>query len=332
MLVSSMTAGAAKAAAAEAVGAVSAEGAGGAVGVALGKRPLPLTSMSLPPPFWFGGAASCLATFVSHPFDLTKVRLQTIIHMGKDPLSLQPARMLKTMWSIGRSEGLLALYSGLSASLLRQGTYSTIRFGLYDRFKWAVAGNDKPTFRQLLFCSTAAGILGGAFGNPSDVVNVRMQNDGQLPFNERRHYKHAIDGLVRICREESPRVLLRGLGSSTHRAVLMTVSQMTSYDAFKDMLLSWQWKEGFGLHFTTSLLAGLVATTVCAPLDVVKTRMMSAHTHDGKHPLRIMLHMIKTEGFPSLFRGWMPAFVRLGPHTIVTFIALEKMRQLYSQQ
>lgn len=45
------------------------------------------------------------------------------------------------MRDISRTEGIGALYSGLSASLLRQGTYSTVRFGLYDKFKYAVAGD-----------------------------------------------------------------------------------------------------------------------------------------------------------------------------------------------
>ncbi|KAI8988349.1 mitochondrial carrier domain-containing protein [Mycotypha africana] len=301
------------------------------------KQPLlPATSSSnrtfVQSPFWFGGAASCIATFVSHPFDLTKVRLQTLkvdgISVWNEFKLLSPSRMFKTMWTISRTEGMTALYQGLSASLLRQGTYSTIRFGLYDKFKYAVAGDKKPTPRQLIVCSTLAGALGGAFGNPSDVVNVRMQNDGQLPASQRRNYKNVVDGMIRICREEGPRVLLRGIGSSTNRAILITVSQMSSYDMIKQAFIDkCQWRDGLTTHFLSSLLAGLVATTVCSPLDVVKTRIMSARNHDGKHPLKIMSHMIKTEGAGSLFRGWMPAFVRLGPHTIVTFIALEQMKE-----
>ncbi|GAN02968.1 conserved hypothetical protein [Mucor ambiguus] len=289
-------------------------------------------STSIQSPFWFGGAASCLATFVSHPFDLTKVRLQTLRVENSTAWSefklLSPARMFKTMWTISRAEGIQALYSGLSASLLRQGTYSTIRFGLYDQFKWSVAGDQKPTIRQLIFCSTMAGALGGAFGNPSDVVNVRMQNDGQLPPNQRRNYKNVLDGMVRICREEGPRVLLRGIGSSTHRAILITVSQMSSYDMFKQAFIDrLHFNDDLMTHFASSLLAGLVATTVCSPLDVVKTRIMSAHLHDNRHPIKIMAHMIRSEGVGSLFRGWMPAFVRLGPHTIVTFIVLEQLKE-----
>ncbi|KAF7732565.1 Mitochondrial dicarboxylate transporter [Apophysomyces ossiformis] len=110
----------------------------------------------------------------------------------------------------------------------------------------------------------------------------------------------------------------------------MTVSQMTSYDVYKDILLKAKCNDSLETHFGASLLAALTATTVCAPLDVVKTRIMNAQAHDGKHPIRIMAHMVKTEGFPSLFRGWMPAFVRLGPHTIVTFIVLEQLKEWHN--
>ena len=34
-----------------------------------------------------------------------------------------------------RNEGFIHLYDGLSASLLRQATYSTVRFGAYDFLK-----------------------------------------------------------------------------------------------------------------------------------------------------------------------------------------------------
>lgn len=101
-----------------------------------------------------------------------------------------------------------------------------------------------------------AGALGGAFGNPSDVVNVRMQNDGQLPPNQRRNYKNVLDGMVKICREEGPRVLLRGIGSSTHRAILITVSQMSSYDMFKQAFIDrLHFNDDLMTHFASSLLA-----------------------------------------------------------------------------
>ena len=49
-----------------------------------------------------------------------------------------------------------------------------------------------------------SGAAGGVVGAPADMVNVRMQNDIKLPIDsdQRRNYKHAIDGLIRIIREE----------------------------------------------------------------------------------------------------------------------------------
>ena len=37
---------------------------------------------------------------------------------------------------------------------------------------------------------------------PVEVALIRMQSDGRLPFADRRNYKHAVDALVRIRREE----------------------------------------------------------------------------------------------------------------------------------
>lgn len=79
-------------------------------------------------PFYFGGAASCVAAVVVHPFDLTKVRLQNT----KGSMNQS---MFSTMVKIAQNEGFFKLYAGLSASILRQATYSTVRFGVYEKLK-----------------------------------------------------------------------------------------------------------------------------------------------------------------------------------------------------
>lgn len=108
----------------------------------------------------------------------------------------------------------------------------------------------------MLVCSSIAGALGGACGNPGDVVNVRMQNDGQLPAAQRRNYRNALDGVIRISREEGLAALMRGVGPNVNRAILMTGSQLVSYDVFKDLLLNkFSLSDGMGVHFGSSLLA-----------------------------------------------------------------------------
>ncbi|OAQ34667.1 mitochondrial carrier protein [Linnemannia elongata AG-77] len=238
------------------------------------------------------------------------------------------------MINVARHEGFFALYTGLSASLLRQGTYSTVRFGTYDLLKEKFGPKDgsRIPVSTMLLCGVLAGCVGGGFGNPADVVNIRMVNDGKLPKEQQRHYKHAFDGLFRIVKEEGPAQLMRGLGPNMNRAILMTSSQLVSYDGFKRQLLATPWfKDNLATHFASSLLAGLVATTVCAPLDVLKTRIMNS-SGSSTSSTQMFFHIVKSEGPTALFKGWLPAFLRLGPHTIVTFIVLEQLKVMVHQK
>jgi dicarboxylate transporter 10 len=106
-------------------------------------------------PFYFGGAASCVAAVVVHPFDLTKVRLQNTKGGNHG--------MFSTMLKIGRNEGVLKLYAGLSASILRQATYSTVRFGAYEKLKNGVTAKTNRS-KFFIFKPPRPPIRGSNFG------------------------------------------------------------------------------------------------------------------------------------------------------------------------
>lgn len=155
-----------------------------------------------------------------------------------------------------------------------------------------------------------------------------MQHDAALPPSQRRNYKHAIEGLVRITREEGWRALFRGVWPNSLRAILMTASQLASYDIIKSLLIQKaRMADDLTTHFAASVAAGFVATTVCSPVDVLKTRLMSAKGKEGVTGLLRGIWM--KEGVAWVFRGWVPSFVRLGPHTVVTFLALEQHKRWY---
>ncbi|KAI9819438.1 MAG: Mitochondrial dicarboxylate transporter [Thelocarpon impressellum] len=271
-------------------------------------------------PFWFGGSASCFAACVTHPLDLVKVRLQTA---GSDAPS---KKMLGTFVHVLKSDGFLGLYRGLSAM-----TYSTTRFGVYEELKETfTTAKTAPSFPSLVAMASASGWLGGVAGNAADVINVRMQHDAALPPAQRRHYRNAAEGMGRMVREEGWRSLFRGVWPNSTRAVLMTASQLASYDGFKRLLTTHTAlaPDSTSTHFYASILAGFVATTVCSPVDVVKTRVMSAGGSPKPLP-RLLADVYRAEGVRWMFRGWLPSFVRLGPHTVATFLFLEQHKRLY---
>jgi dicarboxylate transporter 10 len=87
----------------------------------------------------------------------------------------------------------------------------------------------------------------------------------------------------------------------------MNASQLVSYDFFKDSLLSsGMLTNGMPLHILSSALSGTVATTICAPADVVKSRVMNASGNEG--PVKLLVESFKREGPRFLFKGWLPAW------------------------
>ncbi|KAJ4368987.1 Mitochondrial dicarboxylate transporter [Neocucurbitaria cava] len=254
-----------------------------------------------------------------------KVRLQTQAAHGVRLNMVQMFRHVVT------SDGIMALYRGISAAQLRQLTYSMTRFGVYETLKDRVTTADtKPSFLTLVGMASVSGFLGGVAGNPGDILNVRMQHDAALPKEQRRNYKHALDGVLRMSREEGVASLWKGVWPNSSRAVLMTVGQLATYDGFKRVLLDYTpLVDNLTTHFTASFLAGFVATTICSPVDVIKTRVMSSH--DSKGIVRHVTEIMKAEGFRWMFKGWVPSFIRVGPHTVLTFLFLEQHKKIYRQ-
>ncbi|EDM06844.1 solute carrier family 25 (mitochondrial carrier; dicarboxylate transporter), member 10, isoform CRA_a [Rattus norvegicus] len=130
--------------------------------------------------WYFGGLASCGAACCTHPLDLLKVHLQT-----QQEVKL---RMTGMALQVVRTDGFLALYNGLSASLCRQMTYSLTRFAIYETMRDYMTKDSQgplPFYSKVLL-GGISGLTGGFVGTPADLVNVRMQNDMKLPLSQRR--------------------------------------------------------------------------------------------------------------------------------------------------
>ncbi|KTG32034.1 hypothetical protein cypCar_00029540, partial [Cyprinus carpio] len=210
-------------------------------------------------------------------------------------------RMTGMAMQVVRSDGVLALYNGLSASLCRQMTYSMTRFAIYETVRDKISSqNQGPMpFYQKILLAAFGGLTGGFIGTPADMVNVRMQNDVKLPPELRRNYAHALDGLLRVWKEEGIRKLFSGASMAAGRGAMVTVGQLSCYDQAKQLVL------GTGLmtdniftHFVASFIAGVI------------------HCLSDTGKL----------GPKAFYKGLVPAGIRLIPHTVLTFIFLEQLR------
>lgn len=164
----------------------------------------------------------CLITdhLKAHPLDQAKYRMQVL--RSSTPL-------LQTLTHFAARDGILSLWRGLSASILRQSTYSTARFGLYTVLsrsaqKYASPNDPKKPLSTAwtVACAGAAGGLAGLLGNPTEVVLVRMCADGARPEAERFGYRNGLVGLWRVAREEGLGAFGKGLSANVTRSVLMS--------------------------------------------------------------------------------------------------------------
>ncbi|XP_044950230.1 mitochondrial uncoupling protein 5-like [Hordeum vulgare subsp. vulgare] len=312
-----------------------------------------------------GGIASIVAGCSTHPLDLIKVRMQLqgessaaavpqpalrpalAFQAGAQTVALPhaptPASVAKPgpigiCTQILRAEGAAGLFSGISATMLRQTLYSTTRMGLYDILKkrWTQENAGVLPLHLKIAAGLIAGGVGAAVGNPADLAMVRMQADGRLPLADRRNYRSVGDAIARMTRDEGVRSLWRGSALTVNRAMIVTASQLATYDQAKEAILARRGPgaDGLGTHVAASFAAGIVAAAASNPVDVVKTRVMNMKVAPGAPPpyagaLDCALKTVRSEGVMALYKGFIPTVSRQGPFTVVLFVTLEQVRKVF---
>lgn len=63
------------------------------------------------------------------------------------------------------------------------------------------------------------------------------------------------------------------------------------------------------------------------PIDITKTKLQSMKFNEYSGTIDCLVKTIQKEGFFSLWKGFTPYFLRLGPHTIFTFLILEQLNK-----
>eukprot|EP00794_Sanderia_malayensis_P015041 gene15041-16594_t len=279
--------------------------------------------------FIMGGAAGMMATCFVQPLDLVKTRMQMSGIAGE---AKAHKSSFHAIFNIVRSEGVLGVYNGLSAALLRQASYTTTRLGVYTSLMEHFKGPDgaPPTFFKKLGMAMTAGAIGSFIGTPAELALIRMTSDGRLPPAEQRRYKNVADALIRVVREEGVATLWRGCLPTVARAVVVNAAQLVTYSQAKqELLLTGYFHDNIWCHFSASMISGFATTFASMPPDIAKTRIQSMKIIDGKPEykgaLDVLIKIVRKEGIVSLWKGFTPCYLRIGPHTVLTFIFLEQL-------
>lgn len=289
-----------------------------------------------------GAAFSNMASSATvNPTDIIKVRQQL--------RTQTPGGRANAFWSVGvemaRTEGIRSLAGGISASMLREVVYSGIRMGTYELFKDKLHDASKGALSReglplKIIAASIAATIGSALATPADLVKVRMQAyyPNGSPYRNLRHafatiYQDGAQAAIAAGTSSAAgglRSLYRGVGPTTIRGIVLSGTQICSYDQIKQTLKKRGiMQEGVPLHFVASTFAGFFCSVTSNPVDVVKVRMMNDKTHQFKGAFDCVRQVLVKEGPFGFYKGFGMCWARLGTHTILTFLIYERVRYLF---
>ncbi|CAL8107520.1 unnamed protein product [Calicophoron daubneyi] len=293
-------------------------------------------------PFVYGGTAAIFAEACTFPIDTSKTRLQLqgemVTGAARKFVGGTYRGMLHCMYSVAKNEGLRSLYQGLSAAILRQTVYGTIKFGIYNHMKRKIYPN--PMDETLIVNATLAafsGAFSNAIANPADMMKIRLQ-----AFTAGPSGRPTLRALVlKAIREEGSLSLYKGVGPTALRAAVVNGAELSTYDISKKWILrSGVMGDTKTCHFSASFCAGLCGALASNPVDVIRTRMLhqrrarTAQTSPTesakiyKNAFDCFFRTVKNEGVFALYKGFIPNWIRLGPWNIVFFMTFEQLQRL----
>lgn len=173
-----------------------------------------------------GGAAGASQVVFTNPLEIVKIRLQVQGEQAKN--SGVPRR--SALWIV-KNLGIVGLYKGASACLLRDVPFSAIYFPAYAHLKkdlFHEGPDHKLTISELLMAGAIAGMPAAYFTTPADVIKTRLQVEarkGQTTYNG------IADAATKIMREEGFKAFFKGgpariFRSSPQFGVTLTVYEI----------------------------------------------------------------------------------------------------------
>ena len=272
---------------------------------------------------------SCLvAQTTVHWIETTMVRQQ----LAKESIGMMPMAA-----KIAREEGMSSLYRGYMATVFRELSYSSLRFGLYEPFKKMLgATNPKETpFYKKVMAGLSAAAVASAIASPTDLLKIRAQGETgpRRPFSRQVWEVATKDGATTSMLGMLGN-LYRGVTTTITRASLIGATKMATYDECKTQLRKhFRWRdavptERYALQFCASFSAGLAICLASSPATNARTMIMASPPGTYSGLLDALVSIVKTRGPLGLYRGFLAQWTRIGPYALVQFFVWEQLRHL----
>ncbi|GAU97670.1 hypothetical protein RvY_08926 [Ramazzottius varieornatus] len=162
-----------------------------------------------------GAGAGLCQIIITTPMELLKIQLQDAGRVAQKQThgnaTVAAPKASKIAMDLIRTKGILGLYKGTAATMLRDVGFSVIYFPLFARLNDLgpkAPGADVVPFWYSFLCGMGAGAFAAAAVTPADVVKTRLQLLHRAPGE--RAYSGVIDAFVNVVKYEGVVALFKG--------------------------------------------------------------------------------------------------------------------------
>ncbi|KAL4717990.1 hypothetical protein ACJJTC_013030 [Scirpophaga incertulas] len=260
--------------------------------------------------FLAGSFSGTFSTILFQPLDLVKTRLQNptqnVVAAAAVNSRIQPG-MITIFTNIVRQEHIAGLWRGMVPSVAR----CVPGVGLYfSSLHWLKAKTGKTRNQDLgameaVVLGVMARTMSGVALIPITVIKTRYES-GVYKYNS------LTDALKSIYKAEGLRGLSCGLGPTLARDAPFSGLYLMFYSQTKQAIPK-EWLQtsttASVVHFSCGIIAGIAASLVTNPADVLKTNMQ---LYPDKFPnaFSAALYIHQTYGVRGYFKGAVPRMLR----------------------
>lgn len=297
--------------------------------------PVPQSTPLPPLDFALGALACCAACVFTNPLEVVKTRLQLQGELRTRGSYQRHYRgVLQALWVVGRTDGVKGLQKGLSVGLIYQGVMNGVRLGTYS---YCEALGITSFHGGSLLSGAVAGALGAFIASPAYLVKTHLQAQTVQAIAVGHQHNHlgVSDAFVTIYRREGLIGLWRGVNGAVPRVMVGSAVQLATFTSAKEWVSQSQLLSSN--KFLTALIAAMISGVAVAismtPFDVISTRLYNQPVDELRRGrlyhgfLDCLVKVCQTEGVLGLYKGMGPVFLRLAPHTVLSMVFWDMMRQ-----
>ncbi|RPA89394.1 mitochondrial carrier [Choiromyces venosus 120613-1] len=212
-------------------------------------------------------AGGCQVVF-TNPLEIVKIRLQV---QGEVAKNVEGVPRRSALWIV-KNLGLVGLYKGASACLLRDVPFSAIYFPTYSHLKKDWFG-ESPTKKlgilQLLISGAIAGMPAAYLTTPCDVIKTRLQVEAR---KGQTHYRGLIHCASTIWREEGFKAFYKGGPARILRSSPQFGFTLAAYEVLQTLFPVHGGKTAESKSFTGGVQPAIKPLEAAAPLPYLRSR------------------------------------------------------------